>query len=145
MVQSIETEQDANFAERVIYHEMIQAGEARLPLTHPIDANYDRWAKQAKALKLGAFYEDLQTQYGDAKVGRMNVAVSSVPRVLRPPLRGLLIGVDADFLRTFETLDYQKTKWWNLTERETIESTRYQHGKESLWQIKWMTEHQTEF
>lgn len=145
MTASIETEQDANFADRVIYHEMLQAGARPLPSKSIIGSNYEVWKLQARKLDLPAFQDDIEEMYGSKREQVLIDSTASLPRFLQGPLRKALIAVDADGLKDYETLDYQKGKWWNVAERTAIESTRQQHIKDQAWQQKWMKEHQAEF
>lgn len=145
MIPSVESEQDATFAGLVIYHELQQAGEKPLPSGHFTEREYQRWKPMVQQLNLTAFNRHVKEKYEAQREPALQVFTENFPKPVRPVLRGLLLTVDADGLKDYETLDYQKGKWWNLMERDSIESTRQQHIREQAWQLKWMKEHRYEF
>lgn len=146
MKASVEVEQDANFADRVIYHELIDAGVRRLPRGHPREENYRRFVDQVQHQDFSQYNRDIGSLYEKQRVPMLMRAVEKIPtRPMRWLLSSAFSVIDADFLRDFETLDYQETKLWNQTERIGILTTRKEHRAEQAWQLKWMKEHQQYF
>lgn len=145
MIASVEVEQGAKFADRVIYHELLQAGERPLPVNNPIQQNYRIFSQQVRRQNFAGFNADIRNMYEGEYEPAMARTVASVPSVARGIFRRVLSTIDADFLRGYETLDDQEKKWWNLPERRSITNTRKAHRIEQAWQLKWMKEHQQEF
>lgn len=145
MIASIESEQDGSFADRVIYHELLKAGENPLPRGNITEENYRIFAGQVRYQDFAKFNIDVAKQYSDAREMRLSQAVDKAPAFLRGALRWSLETVDADFLRAYETLDDQEKKLWNFLEKPAIRSARKEHRIEQAWQLKWMKEHQRDF
>lgn len=145
MIASVEVEQDAKFAGHVIYHELLKAGEQPLPADNSIQWNYGRFSRQVGHQNFSAFNEDIRKMYEGEREAVLNRAVEKAPAATRGFLRRAYTAIDADFLRSYETLEYQENKWWNLPERRSITNTRKEHRIEQAWQLKWMKEHQKEF
>ena len=145
MVPCIESEQDANFMDRVVYHELRQAGAPQLPVNHSIEANYQRFEGQAKKEDLGEFESDIKILYRNEREKEIQAAVQPAPSILRVPLRKGLEAVDADFLHDNETLSYQRQKLWNFLDRGALDKTAAAHQKQQEWEIEWLEDHQKEF
>lgn len=145
MIASVEAEQDAKFADRVIYHEILRSGEHALPADHSIHWTYARFSQQVGRQNHSAFNADIKKLYEDEREPVLTRTVEKTPVLVRGILKRALTAIDADFLRGYETLDDQEKKWWNLLERRSIANTRKEHRIEQAWQLKWMKEHQQEF
>ncbi|MBI5243208.1 MAG: hypothetical protein HY922_05900 [Elusimicrobia bacterium] len=83
-VKSFEDEQDSNFVELAIYHEMIQAGAKRPPLDNKMEKAYENFygimqKNKTSEAALDAFNLWIVDVYDDSKLGYTHLANSQAP------------------------------------------------------------------